>query len=297
MLFKSLFIGEVKLTMPKFSLLLLSCIFSLSAYGQIAVLSRHRAGINITAGAVQNSSKSDLMLLDDKNSYMYGVGAVYEFQINDLLAIRIEPTIEITQASFTDNPNDDVDLYCYTGRPFSVKESPMNYKEIQEYLVEYPATLPGFQQTISRKYTFGYVNIPIHASFRTELKNFRRFYALTGIQTGIRLRCTARDEVGQTASGSEYTSILVRDANRFRFNLSLGGGIEKLLQGTSSFFVEVLLDVGLSNVFSQNTNHGTIYTNHDLTGYYSAENLTGSDDLKQSHLLQNSVKLRLGLLF
>lgn len=297
---KTLYLHRKKIRMAK-TILLLLLLISFKSEGQQVLTKRHRAGFLIEIGKNYNTSNSELLNLQSKFSNLHGFGSVYEYQYTQRLAFRCELNLEFSKATFTDDTTDMFNLFHYSSRPNSFRQSPCNYDQIIEYVNTFYNTPITFRQTLDRKYKFTYFSMPLEVVLRSKMKNFNRVYAKGGIRTGLRIRSVAKETYSTKNSQDDSwfgeDKILIRDANRWKYNLTAGAGFEHVFTGHASVFIEIAVDLALNNNFSQNQNDANIFYASGTTDYYPVENLKGSSDFGLNHLRQSQVRIKFGMIF
>jgi hypothetical protein len=110
----------------------------------------------------------------------------------------------------------------------------------------------------NRSYRVNYVTIPFMVKMHTNEIGYMTYFGQFGLISSIKTKALANDAImspiTKTQSNKEKLDIN-NDVSLFRFQLSIGGGAEYNLSGSTSLVFGVNYNLGFSNVLRKNSRH------------------------------------------
>ena len=110
----------------------------------------------------------------------------------------------------------------------------------------------------NRSYRVNYVTIPFMIKMHTNEIGYMTYFGQFGLISSIKTKALANDAImspiTKTQSNKENLDIN-NDVSLFRFQLSIGGGAEYNLSGSTSLVFGVNYNLGFSNVLRKNSRH------------------------------------------
>ena len=141
-----------------------------------------------------------------------------------------------------------------------------------------------FNILLSRTYKASYVTLPIGVKMKTKEIGYLTYFGQFGLNTSIRTGVKAKDEIkaNLTTTAEKSKLNIDKDMQLFRFQLSVGGGAEYNLSGSTSLVFGINYNLGFSNVLKKNSKQ----LNNYATGDAAIQSATA-----------NNVMLTVGILF
>jgi hypothetical protein len=110
----------------------------------------------------------------------------------------------------------------------------------------------------NRSYRLNYVTIPLMVKMHTNEIGYMTYFGQFGLISSLKTKALANDAIKSpitnTQSSKENLDIN-SDVSLFRFQLSIGGGAEYNLSGSTSLVFGVNYNLGFSNVLRKNSRH------------------------------------------
>jgi len=134
--------------------------------------------------------------------------------------------------------------YFTTGFAINRLNGRLNYQDMR--------VLPGTTDTVTgdlnRKYTLGYVDIPLMLKMSTNQFDKIKYFGQIGFSLGFNIKADAEDSF--TYSGTEYESEddVSSEINLMRGSLMLGGGIEYYLDNSTCLILGLNYSNGITDV-------------------------------------------------
>lgn len=152
-----------------------------------------------------------------------------------------------------------------------------------------PVDSNNFYLLYDRSYRVNYVALPIGIKMKTNEIGYMTYFGQFGLVTGIKTKARANDSNAKydldkktAAQKAEVSALDIDDDMQlFRFQLSIGGGAEYNLSGSTALVFGVNYNLGFSNVLRKNSRYIT-----EIGGAAIGQNATA-----------HNVTLSVGILF
>lgn len=142
-------------------------------------------------------------------------------------------------------------------------------------------TSDNFYLLKERSYRVNYVTLPIGVKMKTNEIGYLTYFGQFGLNTSIKTKARATDtsspfDIIEGTSSAEST---IKDLNidddmgLFRFQLSIGGGAEYNISGSTSLVFGVNYNLGFSNVTRKNSRYIKDMTNAAIVQRATAHNV------------------------
>jgi hypothetical protein len=153
-----------------------------------------------------------------------------------------------------------------TGLKINYDRGGLNFKDSVGYELNKDSELvndPNLNSTSfflleNRSYKVNYVTIPFMVKMHTNEIGYMTYFGQFGLISSLKTKALANDAIKSpitnTQSSKENLDIN-SDVSLFRFQLSIGGGAEYNLSGSTSLVFGVNYNLGFSNVLRKNSRH------------------------------------------
>jgi hypothetical protein len=139
----------------------------------------------------------------------------------------------------------------------------------------------------SREYSTNYVTLPFGIKMKTKEIGYLTYFGQFGLNTSIKTKSKATDNVtdilGQTSTLEDID--ISDDMQLFRFQISIGGGAEWNLSGSTSLLFGINYNLGFSNVIKKTSKYNFEYDN------------SANENLIEQNASAHNVALTVGILF
>lgn len=179
------------------------------------------------------------------------------------------------------------------GGKISVLDS-THYFVNDDEIVKYPNPLDTISQHFmlnTRAYKSSYYNIPISLKMRTGEIGYMRYFVEPRFNIGIKKKVRADDDVvvwGETTALKNENLDITSDMSPIKTSVTISGGGEYYLSGSTAFVFAIGYEYGLSNVTHKDSDN--------LLRTKTINNKTETGALEQK-FSQNGIIISLGILF
>lgn len=134
--------------------------------------------------------------------------------------------------------------YFATGFTINRLNGRLNYEDLRSA----PGTTDNDTVDLNRKYTLGYVDIPLMLKMSTNQFDKLKYFGQIGFSLGFNIKADAEDTFTLDSSEFESEDDISSEINLMRGALMLGGGVEYYLDNTTCLVLGVTYSNGITDI-------------------------------------------------